>query len=192
MPIHHTKFAIAKPHATGISTPQMPMPTKINRAMVHNSSITNTNATAKPTSQRSGVRRDNTIALILSVMVMNVYPGLITGGRSISVAVSSCKLIRFYGLCPRALLDPFGAPAPAGRSPIDISYTHRRGKASPHIGRRSRSQGAEWGRAMRRSESKAANPELERQMFRVPSCASFDFGIRVVYTCEVRGARARV
>src|ERR1051325_5873645 len=93
MPIHHTKFAIANPHATGISTPQMPMPTKISRAMVHIRSITNKKATPKPMSQRRGVRRDKTIALILSVIVMNVWPGLMTGGRSISVAGSSCELI---------------------------------------------------------------------------------------------------
>ena len=30
MPIHHTVLAMAKPHATGMSTPQMPTP-RMNR-----------------------------------------------------------------------------------------------------------------------------------------------------------------
>ena len=35
IPIHHTKFTIANPHATGILTPQMPIPRISSQAMAN-------------------------------------------------------------------------------------------------------------------------------------------------------------
>src|SRR5207249_2846601 len=39
MPIHQTKFAIAKPQATGMLTPQMPMPTESSAVTATTSSV---------------------------------------------------------------------------------------------------------------------------------------------------------
>jgi hypothetical protein len=49
--------------------------------MVQSSNITDKNEMPKPTNQRKGVRRDKTMELILSVIVVNVWPGFITGGH---------------------------------------------------------------------------------------------------------------
>src|SRR5450759_1067344 len=82
MPIHHTKFTIAKPHATGTLMPQMPTPLIRSQVTAIRNSIMNANAIPKPTNQPSGVPLVRTIALILSLIVANVWPGAITAGSA--------------------------------------------------------------------------------------------------------------
>ena len=66
MPIHQTKFTIAKPHATGMLIPQMPTPFRKRHVIAKNNIITSTNANAKPSSHPRGCRCSSTISLIVS------------------------------------------------------------------------------------------------------------------------------
>jgi hypothetical protein len=60
-----------------------------NRLIANKSSMTSKKEIAKPMSHPFGVRRPNTMALILSVTEANVYPGLMTGGGLVSVLTPS-------------------------------------------------------------------------------------------------------
>ena len=79
IPIHQTKFRISIPQATGMLTPQSPMPTKRSWVIVSSISWKRMNEIAKPTNHQTGVLRFKTIELILSVTEANVSPGATTG-----------------------------------------------------------------------------------------------------------------
>ena len=79
IPIHQTKFRISIPQATGMLTPQSPMPTKTSLVIVSNISWNSMNEIVKPTNHQSGVFRFKTIELILSVTEANVRSGATTG-----------------------------------------------------------------------------------------------------------------
>src|ERR1700691_1572314 len=83
MPIHQTKLTIAKPHPTGMFTPQMPTPFTSRYAIETISRLASANARRNPTHQLIGVLRVRTIEAILSVTEPNVYPGAITGGTPV-------------------------------------------------------------------------------------------------------------
>ena len=68
MPIHHTKFTIANPHATGMSTPQIPTPTAKSHAMQPRRTSERVPPTAKPSAQSQCVGRCSTMSEILSVI----------------------------------------------------------------------------------------------------------------------------
>ncbi len=72
IPIHHTKFVIAKPHPTGILMPQMPTPFASNSTSDHKNSSSSENPPAKHATQNTGVRRVSTTEAIWSVTVPNV------------------------------------------------------------------------------------------------------------------------
>src|SRR5262245_59184338 len=67
MPTHQTKFTIANPHATGMFTPQMPIPTTNRYPTAYSNNMNNANDIANPAYQPRGVGRVNTMELILSV-----------------------------------------------------------------------------------------------------------------------------
>ena len=79
MPIHQTKFRMSIPQATGMLTPQSPMPTNSSCVIVSSINWKRTNEIAKPTNHQIGVLRFRTIELILSVTDANVSPGATTG-----------------------------------------------------------------------------------------------------------------
>src|SRR6185437_6445275 len=79
MPIHQTKFRMATPHATGMLTPQRPIPTNMRFVIVSSINWKSANDTAKPKNHASDVLRFKTIELILSVTDANVSPGSIMG-----------------------------------------------------------------------------------------------------------------
>ena len=80
MPIHQTKLVMSNAQPTGMLLPQMPMPFVTSTVSEISSRPVNINAVPKPRYQPIGVLRVSTIALILSVTVLNVCPGAITGG----------------------------------------------------------------------------------------------------------------
>src|SRR6202162_1040351 len=80
MPIHQTKFTIANPQPTGMSTPQIPMPLTNRYAIDTISTLVSRKASRNPAHQPIGVLRVRTIELILSVTLLHVYPGGIPGG----------------------------------------------------------------------------------------------------------------
>ena len=67
IPIHHTKFTMAKPHATGMFTPQMPTPTAKSHTIDPSSTRVSVPAMPKPTAHSQWVRRRSTRSAILSV-----------------------------------------------------------------------------------------------------------------------------
>ncbi len=67
MPIHHTKLMIAKPHATGTLTPQMPMPTAKSHAMQPKNTSVSVPAMPNPSAQIQWTGRRSTMSEILSV-----------------------------------------------------------------------------------------------------------------------------
>src|SRR6267154_1601379 len=67
IPIHQTKLMIAKPHATGIWMPQIPVPTAKRYAIPYSNNIIRANAPTKPKTHHLGGRRFRTMKLILSV-----------------------------------------------------------------------------------------------------------------------------
>src|SRR5512143_82068 len=82
MPIHQTKLMIAKPHAIGTFTPQMPTPRNRSQASESSSTFMTVNAMPKPTNQPSGVFFERTRLAILSVTVANVWPGPMIGAST--------------------------------------------------------------------------------------------------------------
>jgi len=79
IPTHQTKLTMAKPHPTGMLMPQMPTPLMNSQVTAVRKTISKPNETEMPRNQPVGVPRVRTIALILSVIVANVWPGAITG-----------------------------------------------------------------------------------------------------------------
>jgi len=61
IPIHQTKLMIAKPHATGIVMPQIPVPTAKRYAIPYSNNIIRANAPTKPKTHHLGGRRFRTI-----------------------------------------------------------------------------------------------------------------------------------
>ena len=61
IPIHQTKFTIANPHATGMLTPQMPMPRIKSQATAKRKIINKRKATMKPIHHEAGWRCCSTI-----------------------------------------------------------------------------------------------------------------------------------
>src|ERR1019366_2110499 len=74
MPIHQTKLIMAKPHATGCVTPQMPMPFRNSQVTATISMVAPAPATLKIANQPSGVRGVSTIREIFSVTDLKVWP----------------------------------------------------------------------------------------------------------------------
>ena len=67
IPIHHTKLMIAKPHATGIVRPQMPVPLRNSQVTATINMPATLPASAMPKNQPSGVCAVSTIRAIFSV-----------------------------------------------------------------------------------------------------------------------------
>ena len=67
IPIHHTKFTIAKPQPMGMLMPQIPTPLMISHDSETNSTMTTVKLTAKPTIHPVVGGRVKTTAAILSV-----------------------------------------------------------------------------------------------------------------------------
>ena len=67
IPIHHTKFVMAKPQATGIMMPQMPTPLANSSATDHRKKKSSANPTVIPANQNIGVLRVRTTVAIWSV-----------------------------------------------------------------------------------------------------------------------------
>src|SRR5271167_898499 len=82
IPIHQTKFTMAKPQPIGMVTPHMPVPRTNRYPMANNIIIVSRKAMPKPRNQPLEVGRVRTIELILSVTVPKVYPGSMTGAAS--------------------------------------------------------------------------------------------------------------
>ena len=72
IPIHQTKFVMAKPQPTGIMMPQMPTPLANSRTTHHRNSSNRAKPAAKHAIQKAGVRRVSTTEAIWSVTVPNV------------------------------------------------------------------------------------------------------------------------
>ncbi len=75
IPIHQTKLTMAKPHATGISTPQMPMPRRKSHATATISRNRNPEATAKAAHHQRERIRARGIDATSSVIEPSVAPG---------------------------------------------------------------------------------------------------------------------
>ena len=84
--IHHTYSAIARPQATGISTPQMPMPLMNSHAIWTKSVSSSASAMPNPIHHHRGVCGRKTRSLTSSLSERNVTLGSTTGaspeGRS--------------------------------------------------------------------------------------------------------------
>ena len=88
MPIHQTKFTIAKPHAMGTFTPQIPMPRANSHAIAVIKSSTSANAIRKPVHQKRGYGCFRGMSLIVRVTDSIVWPGAISASSG-SVAGAS-------------------------------------------------------------------------------------------------------
>ena len=105
IPIHQTKFTMAKPQPTGMLMPQMPTPRKNRYAAANISRLSRPKKKTKPPSQPSVTGRRSTSETILSVIVSSVWPGRRTGdcpGRSRSSVVAEALL---SGTCAMILYD---------------------------------------------------------------------------------------
>ena len=99
IPIHHTKFTMAKPHPIGMVTPQMPTPrtNKYPTAIQHHHREQKRDAEAEEPTIGRGAGEDD--RAILSVTVPKVYPGSMTGalianGRGLSWLVHFSIVLR--------------------------------------------------------------------------------------------------
>ena len=72
IPIHHTKFVMAKPHITGVRSPQIPTPLANSSPTASKSVSSSTMPTPKPMNQNIGVRLVSTTVAIWSVTVPKV------------------------------------------------------------------------------------------------------------------------
>src|SRR5215472_1285878 len=79
IPIHQTKFTMAKPQPTGMLMPQMPTPLMKSQPMAMVIKALKLKVIRKPTYQPKEVGRVSTMELILSVTEPNVCPGPSTG-----------------------------------------------------------------------------------------------------------------
>jgi hypothetical protein len=66
MPIHQTKLPIAKPHATGMLTPQMPMPFTNNQLIAPKKTRTPANEMANAAHQPRPAGRSSTMSAMRS------------------------------------------------------------------------------------------------------------------------------
>ena len=112
MPIHHTKLMIAKPHATGCVTAQMPVPFRNSQVTATSSMVAPAPATPNRASHPSGVVGVSTIPAIFSVIDRNVCPGAIT--RYSPVAGSIAGSFGFRSVVPIDPLNPSPADVPPG------------------------------------------------------------------------------
>ena len=72
IPIHHTKFVMAKPHITGTRMPHTPTPFASSTATESRNRNSRASPTPKPANQNSGVFFVRTTVEIWSVTVPNV------------------------------------------------------------------------------------------------------------------------
>ena len=86
IPIHHTKFVMAKPHITGVRMPQIPTPSASSVTTAHRNSSNRPKPTEKQAIQKSGVRLVRTTAAIWSVTEPKVYPGAMMSRERSSTA----------------------------------------------------------------------------------------------------------
>src|SRR5581483_6257420 len=77
--IHQTYSAIASPQATGMFTPQIPMPAIKSHSSWASRTQSSKNEIEKPTHHQSGVRRISTRLLTSSLNEVSVTVGAITG-----------------------------------------------------------------------------------------------------------------
>ncbi len=87
IPIHHTKFTMANPHATGMVMAQMPTPFRNSQVTATSSMTVTPPASAKPKNQPSGVCGVSTIRDSLSVTERNVCPGAMTRCSPVSGSI---------------------------------------------------------------------------------------------------------
>ena len=93
MPIHQTKLTIAKPHATGTLTPQMPMPRANSQAIEVSRSSTSAKATRNPVHQKRGYGCCSGMSLIVRVTDSIVWPGAISASSAPSRGAASRELM---------------------------------------------------------------------------------------------------
>src|SRR5579863_6647479 len=97
IPIHHTKFTMANPHATGITIPHTPTPLANSHVTATINRFTSTNAIANPMKIWRGVltKGMNTTPPIFVVTVAKSWPGPMTlSGPGSNVATRSSSTIR--------------------------------------------------------------------------------------------------
>src|SRR5579872_1416807 len=80
--IHQTYSAMARPQATGISTPHTPMPLMNSHAICTSSTVNSANANPKPTHHHRGARWASTRLLICPLSDVSVTSGATTGASA--------------------------------------------------------------------------------------------------------------
>src|SRR6185437_16155708 len=78
IPIHHTKLMMAKPHAPGIVTPQMPTPFRNSQVRPITTPVATKPPTIRPKNQPRGVFEVNTMPAIFCVTDLKLWPGAMT------------------------------------------------------------------------------------------------------------------
>src|SRR6185437_3621930 len=78
IPIHQTKLMIAKPHAPGMVTPQMPTPLRNSQVSATMRKVAMPPATARPPNQPMGVFEVSTMPAIFCVTLLKLCPGAMT------------------------------------------------------------------------------------------------------------------
>ena len=80
--IHQTYSAIAKPQATGMSIPQMPMPATNSQVTATTRTKSRPSEMPKPIHHHNGAPRRSTRALTSSLNERKLTPGMTIGGAS--------------------------------------------------------------------------------------------------------------
>ena len=87
IPIHQTKLMIAKPQATGMVMPQMPVPFRNSQVTATSNIIAMLPASAKPKNHPNGVCGVSTMRVSFSVMERKVCPGAMTRCSPVSGSI---------------------------------------------------------------------------------------------------------
>src|SRR5665213_187115 len=95
IPIHQTKLIMAKPHAPGMVTPQMPTPFRNSHVNTVTTIVAMPPATSRPPNHPSGVCPVSTMPAIFCVTDRKLWPGAITAyspviGSIIGSTTGSC------------------------------------------------------------------------------------------------------
>src|SRR5580704_14831096 len=100
IPIHHTKLMIAKPHAPGIVTPQIPVPLINSHVQPITTPSATVEATISPKNQPSGVLDVSTMPAIFSVTDLNVCPGAMSAYSPVRGAIIGSSMGFFVAIMP--------------------------------------------------------------------------------------------
>src|SRR3954453_20913780 len=87
--IHQTYSAIAKPHATGMSTPQTPMPFTNSQVQETISTASRNSEIPKPMRHHNGARCRSTLSPMWTLSEVRVTSGRITGASGKAAGVTT-------------------------------------------------------------------------------------------------------